>query len=267
LGLARERHRDHDALLLAARQLVRIRAQAPARLGHADLSEQRLGARDGLAVRHAEVLDERLDELRTDREDRVERAHRVLEHAGDLATAQRLQLLARRREHVAAAKRDRPGALGVVGKQVQDRHRRHALARARLADERDGGVLGDVEADAAHRFDPRHDPALAAEAKRDAQVADGQQRRVHSSPLSLGSSASRSESVMIENAVTKTAITAVAPASGHQWPRMRSLCASASIVPHDTWSTRTPRPRYERITSNLMKPTTRNESWTRMTRV
>ena len=92
LGLAGERHRDHDALLLAAGELVRVRRQAPLRLGHADLGEQRFGARDRLAPAHAEVLDQRLGDLLADREHRVERAHRVLEHAGDVAAAQRLQL-------------------------------------------------------------------------------------------------------------------------------------------------------------------------------
>ena len=51
LGLAGERHRDHHALLLAARELVRIRGEPPLRLGHADLDEQRLGARQRRALR------------------------------------------------------------------------------------------------------------------------------------------------------------------------------------------------------------------------
>ena len=101
LGLAGERHRDHDALLLAARELVRIRRQSPLRLGHADFGEQRLGARGRLAPAQAEVLHQRLGDLLADREHRVERAHRVLEHAGDLASAQRLQLGEARGEQVA----------------------------------------------------------------------------------------------------------------------------------------------------------------------
>ncbi len=49
LGLAGERHRDHHALLLAARQLVRMGRQAALRIGQADFGEQRLGARQRLA--------------------------------------------------------------------------------------------------------------------------------------------------------------------------------------------------------------------------
>ena len=45
LRLAGQRHRDHHPLLLAARELVRIGGEAALRLGHADLGEQRLGAR------------------------------------------------------------------------------------------------------------------------------------------------------------------------------------------------------------------------------
>jgi hypothetical protein len=43
LGLAGQRHGDHHALLLAARQLVRIGLQAALRLGDADLVEQAFG--------------------------------------------------------------------------------------------------------------------------------------------------------------------------------------------------------------------------------
>ena len=115
----------------------------------------------------------------------------------------------------------------------------------------------------------RAGPAVfLAQAEGDAQVVDRQQHsavRGVTSPRSFGSSASRSASVSSENAVTKTAMKAVAATSCHQWPRISSLCASASIVPHDTSSTPTPRPRYDRITSALMKPTTSSDSCTRTT--
>jgi hypothetical protein len=64
LGLAGQRHRDHHALLLAAGQLVRIGAQAPLRLGHADFGQQLLGALQRLACATAQVLDQRLAQLR-----------------------------------------------------------------------------------------------------------------------------------------------------------------------------------------------------------
>ena len=70
---------------------------------------------------------------------------------------------------------------------------------------------------------------------------DAQQH--HSRPAQLGDRASRSASVISEKAVTNTAMKAVAAASCHQWPRMSSFCASASMVPQLTWSTLTPSPR------------------------
>jgi hypothetical protein len=44
LGLAGQRHRDHHALLLAARHLVRVAGQAALRFGDAHLAQQLLGA-------------------------------------------------------------------------------------------------------------------------------------------------------------------------------------------------------------------------------
>ena len=172
LGFAGQRHRDHDALLLAAGKLVRIDGEPSLRLRHADLAEQRLGPLHGGAPAEAEVLDQRLDDLLADGEHRVERAHRVLEDAGDLLAADPLQLVAAEGEHVAALERDRPGALGVVGQEIEDRHCRHALAGPRLPDQGDGGVLGDGEADAAHRLDAADDALFLAETKGDLEVAD-----------------------------------------------------------------------------------------------
>src|SRR5204863_5627806 len=83
--------------------------------------------------------------------------------------------------------------------------------------------------------------------------------------LSFGSSASRRLSVSIEKAVRKIAMKTVAAASCHHLPITSSVCASESIVPQETMSIGTPRPRNERITSTLMKATTSNESCTRIT--
>ena len=179
LGLAGKRHRDHHALLLASRELVRIRLQPPPGLGQAHLEQQLLGAHHGLLRLQAEVLDERLADLVADGEHRVQRRHRVLEDARDVAPAQRLQLGERGGEQVAAHERDVPMPLGVVGQQVEDRHRRHALARARLAHQRDGAVLGHVEADAhvvaADGLRALHDAVLGAHAEGDPQVLDRKQ--------------------------------------------------------------------------------------------
>ena len=77
--LAGERHRDHHALAHAAGELMRIFPRARGGGRDADQVEQadRLGARRFAA--HPAVLDERLRDLEADGEDRVQRAHRLLE--------------------------------------------------------------------------------------------------------------------------------------------------------------------------------------------
>jgi hypothetical protein len=139
-----------------------------------------------------------------------------------ISPAQRLQLAQRGLQQVAPLPEDAAAAHGVLGQQAEHRHRGDALARAGFADQRDGAVLGDVEAHpgarAAYAAYTAHGlrPLAAAHAKGHLQVLDGQQRARHSSPRSLGSSASRSASVASENAVTKTAMKSVAVTSCHQ---------------------------------------------------
>src|SRR4029077_4609220 len=99
----------------------------------------------------------------------------------------------------------------------------------------------------------------------DLEQVGGRGLEVGGAHLILGSSASRSESVSMEKAVTRIAMLAPAAKSCHPLPMTSSFCASASIVPHDTMSTGTPNPRKERMTSALMNPTTWAESCTRET--
>ncbi len=58
---------------------------------------------------------------------------------------------------------------------------------------------------------------------------------------------------------------APAAASCHQLPMTARSAPRASIVPHETMSTGTPKPRKDRITSALMKPTVYWESCTSTT--
>ena len=134
------------------------------------------------------------------------------------------------------------------------------FARARLAHQRHGALGRHHQGYAVDRNDATQAAALA-EPEGHAQVFEGEQRRHGarlrrrgervarpgraaverllggrhaSTPRSFGSSASRRVSVSSENAVTNTAMKAVAVASCHQWPRINSLCASPSIVPQET---------------------------------
>src|SRR5205807_5319742 len=103
------------------------------------------------------------------------------------------------------------------------------------------------EADALHRRERGH----LINAELDREVADLE--KVH---FSLGSSASRIASVNRLNAVTRSAMKTVAAVSCHHLPSRSSLPASASMLPHETVSTPTPKPRKVRITSDLMNSTT-----------
>src|SRR5437763_1328270 len=135
----------------------------------------------------------------------------------------------------------------LLWQQAHDRKRGDRLAAARLADERHRAPHRHVEADAL-------DGAQAArlvDAEIDHQVAHLEQ--VH---LSRGSSASRIASVNRLNAVTRIAIASVATVSCHHLPSKSSLPASASMLPQETVSTPTPKPRKVRITSDLMNSTT-----------
>src|SRR5439155_8659363 len=125
-----------------------------------------------------------------------------------------------------------------------------------LADQRHGAAHRHVEADALDGLEARH----LIDAELDRKVADLEE--VH---FSLGSSASRIASVNRLNAVTRSAMAMVAAVSCHHLPSSSSLPASASMLPHETVSTPTPKPRKVRITSDLMKSTTWSESCTRTT--
>ena len=88
VGLAGERHRDGDALALAAGELVRIGIDALGGIGQPDAVEQgdRLSARlrGGIFL----VTPQRLGDLMADRVHRVERRHRLLEDHADAVAAQ-----------------------------------------------------------------------------------------------------------------------------------------------------------------------------------
>ena len=149
-GLAGERHRDHHALAHAARHLVRVLVEP--RLGAtgsrrvASISTRALAR---LASTTPLVEPDRLDDLVADREDRVERRHRLLEDHRDLVAADRAHLAlgelqrGRGRRSTIAAADDPPGGCD----QPHDRERGHALAAAGLADDPERAARLDREVD------------------------------------------------------------------------------------------------------------------------
>ena len=176
VGLVGERHRDHHALALAARELMRIGVEPALRLGNADLLQQLDDARARRARRCRPLVQEqRLGDLLLDRVQRIERGHRLLEHHGDAVAADLAQLalggaptsswpLKRMLPRGMAARPDRA--------ELQDRQRRHRLAGAGFADQRQRLALADIERDAFDRRD-RVPPRVEG----DGEIADRERRR------------------------------------------------------------------------------------------
>ena len=175
LGLPAERERDDDALPHAARELVRVLIDPRLGGGDADLAEQRERPRPRLAGRASVVVADRLDELPTDREQRVQAGQRVLEDRADASPAHRLEgafgqpLDALPREPDLAAG-DAPGRL----QQAEDRHAGHRLPGAALPDHAEDLPGGDLEREIVHG--PQR-PLAGGEL--DAQVTDIERRLSH----------------------------------------------------------------------------------------
>ena len=109
LGIARHRHRDHDALAHAAGQLVRILLHPPPRLGDAHRIQHRDGALLGLRPAEALVAAQAFDHLRADRQHGIEAGHRLLEDHRDVVAADVLHLGIGEREQVAPLEQRRAG--------------------------------------------------------------------------------------------------------------------------------------------------------------
>src|SRR5688572_24246224 len=82
-----ERKRDHDALAHTAGELVREVVDTPLRSGNSDLAEQLDGPLARIGGRERQVRLDRLDELASDREERIQRRERILEDRPDAPPA------------------------------------------------------------------------------------------------------------------------------------------------------------------------------------
>ena len=141
LRIAREGHRDHDALLLSARHLVRVGVDALFGILDADFAEEVDCFLAGFGFADALVEDDGLDDLCADGEDRVERGHRLLKDHADVAAADRLHVSLGEFHEIAAEERDSAGLdAGVRRKKPHDREGRHAFSGAALADDAEGAA-------------------------------------------------------------------------------------------------------------------------------
>ena len=170
LGSVDDRHGDHHALQLAARQLMRVRRPHAFGVVEPDLAQ--LFEHLGLALGGAELLlvvFERFRDLYAEREHRIERGGRFLEHRADVFAADALQRRVGGQQIDAAvggvlAVAARTGVRPVIHKGVVEvrvalhaghrrietgqRHRRHRLAGAGFADQSGDAPREQPEADA-----------------------------------------------------------------------------------------------------------------------
>ena len=176
-GFVQQRDGDRHTLAHAARELVRIGAQPLVGRGDADLYQRGAGTCERVGAAHFQMRLHRLDHLRVDPQDRIERHHRVLEDHRDLRAANRAQAVGLRGRQLFVAQFDR-AALDDAARRIdqpQDREAGDRLARARFAHQAQDLARRHVEIDTVHGLGH----AFLGEEVR-AQVADAEGwRRAH----------------------------------------------------------------------------------------
>ena len=136
IGLVGERHGDHDALTLAARELMRIGAQPRLRIRDADFTQKLNDSVPNRVFAAHAVQFENLRNLPLDHVQRIERGHRLLEHHCDARATNGAQTIVVDREHILAVEQRLAGRDRARGKQAYDRQSADRLAGAGFADER-----------------------------------------------------------------------------------------------------------------------------------
>ena len=235
--VAGDGHRDHHALVHAARELMRKVAEPARRRGDADLLEQLDRATSRRLAIELQVQPQRLAELEADGEARIEARRRILEDHRDVLADERAALAVGQSLQIAPGEYEPLGA-DAAGIRDEPHHREHrdALAGARFADDAEHLAFVDREA---HALDRVHDGALRR--KLDVEVFDFEQGHGGDQRLSFGSSASRSPSPSRLNASTVIRIMIPGNVTTHH-ARSTNSRASASIVPHSEAGGCAPRP-------------------------
>ena len=129
--IVEQRHRDHDALLLAARNLVRIALHDVGRIRHIDALEHldALGFRGRLA--QAPMDDQHLGQLVAQKHRGVQRLHRILVDHRDAVAPNLAQILFRAAHQVLALEHDVAlDDLAVAAQEIHDPEGDRALAAA-----------------------------------------------------------------------------------------------------------------------------------------
>ena len=131
----RKRHRDHDALLRAAGELVGVAAHDAVGIGDLNLPQHLARPVEGFVLRGAHELED-LGDLVADTDRRVQRGSRILVDHRQGRSSQSPHLRLAHAEEVDAVGADRAGHNPAVPREVaHDREGRGGLAAPRLADE------------------------------------------------------------------------------------------------------------------------------------
>ena len=149
LGLAGQRHRNHDALGHAAGNLVRVALEAALRVSDAHGAQQFDRLRLRLFFCQRLMGHQRLGNLVADAKDRVETARRLLEDHRNVVAADIEHHRIAGAGQVAFLEENLPlDDLARSRQQAHDRKRSHALAAARLTDNAQhlAGRYGEVDA-------------------------------------------------------------------------------------------------------------------------
>ena len=137
VGLEHQGHRNHDPLLHAAGEFVRIRLGANSRIWNADLAEPLERPRPRRRARHVLMKTDRLHQLITDTMQWRKRAHRILKDNANALAANLPQVRKRHRQRILAVEKDpslRPERRR-RRQQPGNGHRHGTLAAPRLSDD------------------------------------------------------------------------------------------------------------------------------------
>jgi hypothetical protein len=133
-----QRHRDHDALALAARELVRVGGHHALRIGQRDLADDVENPFSSVRRIQAGMKPQHFVDLVAAGHDRVQRGHRLLEDHRHARGAQLAQPGFGRVSDVFIQQGNSPAHdRQVAGQQAHHALRDHRLARARFSDQAD----------------------------------------------------------------------------------------------------------------------------------
>src|SRR5262252_7160520 len=143
------------------------------------------------------MLPQGLDDLPADRQHRVERGQRVLEHHGDRAAAQPAQRLGIEPGEVPAVEHHAAANPRTARRELQNGARQHGLAAAGFADDAEGMAGFETEIDLIDRAQ-----ATARSGQIDRKLLDREEGRAGHNAPGRGSVSARSRSPTILNAST-----------------------------------------------------------------